>query len=155
MVKTSGPMCAVLVLDPRPSPYFLLLLFAWVFFWEIGGQNIPSDWNDTVEDGRVNAKTIPIRFGPGTAGVIIIGALLLTVVASGFLPLISPARLGALYVVASLLLGYFLLLRPSYRLYRFKDGSLARRLFDSASYYPLAQFALISVFLVADGLLVA
>ena len=155
VVKSSGPVCAVLVLDSRPSPYFLLLLFAWVFFWEIGGQNIPSDWNDTAEDGRVNAKTIPIRFGPSTAGVIIIGALALSVVASGFLPLISPARLGALYVLASLLLGYVLLLRPSYRLYRFKDGGLARRLFDSASYYPLAQFALISVFLLADGLLVA
>jgi 4-hydroxybenzoate polyprenyltransferase len=155
LVKTSGPIAAVLVLDPRPSPYFLWLLFAWVFFWEIGGQNIPSDWNDTVEDGRVNAKTIPIRFGTRTAGIIIVGALALTVVASGFLPLISPARLGLLYVLASLLLGYFLLLRPSYRLYRFKDGGLARRLFDTASYYPLAQFALISMFLLADGQLVA
>ena len=149
LVKTSGPIAAVLVLDPRPSPYFLLLLFAWLFFWEVGGQNIPSDWNDTLEDGRVDAKTIPIRFGPRTAGVIIIGALALSVVASGFLPLISPARLGTLYVLASLLLGYFLLLRPSYELYRFNNGGLARRLFDSASYYPLAQFALIAVFLVA------
>jgi 4-hydroxybenzoate polyprenyltransferase len=60
----------------------------------------------------VNAKTIPIRFGPRTAGVIIIGALALSVLASGFLPLISPARLGLLYVLASVLLGYFL---TSYR----------------------------------------
>ncbi len=153
LVKTSGPIAAVFVLDQRPSPYFLLLLFLWLFFWEIGGQNIPADWNDTAEDRRVDAKTIPIRFGFEKAGLIVVFALTLTVIASGFLPLISPARLGLLYVIASLLLGYFLLLRPGFQLYRFKEGSLAARLFDRASYYPLANFALISLFLVADKLL--
>ena len=137
LVKTCGPIAAVLVIDPRPAPYFLLLLFGWVFCWEIGGQNIPSDWNDTVEDQRVRAKTIPLRFGYKTAGRIIILALTLTVIASGLLPLISPARLGWPYGVASVLIGYVLLLRPSLRLYGSGEGELAARLFDSASYYPL------------------
>ncbi len=153
VVKTCGPIAAVFVLDPNPAPAFLLLLFAWLFFWEIGGQNIPADWNDTVEDRRVDAQTIPIRFGFEKAGLMVIIALILSVIASGFLPLVSPARLGLLYIVASLLLGYFLLLRPGYQLYRSSEGRLAARLFDRASYYPLAQFALISTFLVADKLL--
>ena len=153
LVKTSGPIAAVLALDARPDASLLLLLFLWLFFWEIGGQNIPADWNDTVEDRRVNAKTIPIRFGFEKAGLIVLIALALTVLASAFVPLISPARLGLLYVAASFVAGYFLLLRPGYALYKCSEGGLAARLFDRASYYPLAQLALVSTFLLADKLL--
>jgi 4-hydroxybenzoate polyprenyltransferase len=153
LVKTSGPIAAVFVLDPNPTPGFLLLMFAWLFFWEIGGQNIPADWNDTVEDRRVQAKTIPIRFGIERAGAIVLVALVLSVIASGFLPLISPAHLGVVYVLVSLVLGYVLLLRPGFQLYRSSEGRLAARLFDRASYYPLAQFALISTCLLAKRVL--
>jgi 4-hydroxybenzoate polyprenyltransferase len=150
MVKSSGPVAAVLVVDPRPAPAMLILLFAWVFFWEIGGQNIPSDWNDTAEDRRVDAKTIPICFGSEKAGRAIMVALALSVIASMFLPVISPASLGWRYAVISLLLGYGLLLRPAVRLLSLKEGRLAARLFDTASYYPLAQFAVIATFLLGD-----
>ncbi|MFN2119193.1 MAG: UbiA family prenyltransferase [Anaerolineales bacterium] len=150
LVKSSGPIAAVLVIDPRPAPGMLLLLFAWVFFWEIGGQNIPSDWNDTAEDKRVSAKTIPICFGCEKAGLVIMAALALSVAASVFLPVISPARLGWRYAVISLLLGYVLLLRPAVRLLLLKEGRLAARLFDMASFYPLAQFAVIATFLLGD-----
>jgi 4-hydroxybenzoate polyprenyltransferase len=147
-VKASGPIAAVFVVDSNPSPYFLLLLFSWLFLWEIGGQNIPADWNDAAEDKRVNAKTIPIRFGVEKAGLIVIAATALTVVASGFLPLISPAKLGLPYILISLLIGYALLVKPGFQLYKFKEGRYAARLFDNASYYPLAQLTLISVFLI-------
>jgi len=153
LVKTSGPLAAILVVDPRPSPFVLLLPIAWLFLWEIGGQNIPSDLNYTADDRTAGAKTIPIRFGSETAGIIIVAALALTVFASGFVPLISPARLGVLYGLLSVLLGCVLLLLPALRLYRRKEGALAARLFDSASYYPLAHFALISAFLAAEGLM--
>ena len=152
VVKTSGPIAAVFVVDHSPAPFSLLLLFAWLFLWEIGGQNIPSDWNDTVEDRRVNAKTVPIRFGFEIAGRLILTCLALSIVVSGFLPLVSPARLGLPYVAASLLVGYLLLLRPALRLHRSKDGRLAARLFDSASYYPLAQLSLVTLFLAAEFL---
>lgn len=152
LVKTSGPIAAILVVDPTPDLGRLLLMILWLFFWEIGGQNIPSDWNDTVEDDRVNARTIPLRFGLGNAGRFILAALTLTVLTSAFLPLISRGRLGLIYVSASLAVGYWLLLRPGMMLYRLRDGSLAARLFDSASYYPLAHLALISAFLAARAL---
>ena len=153
LVKSSGPIAAVFAVDSSPSPYLLIVIFAWVFFWEIGGQNVPADWNDTVEDRRVNAKTIPLRFGPEKASLIVITALALTVIASGFLPLISPAKLGSLYVLASWLIGYFLLLKPGFQLYKLRAGGQAARLFDKASYYPLSQFLLISIFLLANKVL--
>ena len=153
LVKTSGPIAAVLVVDHHPSPGPLLLVAAWVFFWEIGGQNVPSDWNYTDQDRRAGGKTIPIQLGVEAAGRIILAALALSVIASGFLPTISPAPLGIVYVVLSLLAAYLLLLRPAYRLYRSKAGPLAARLFDRASYYPVSHFVLISGWLALNKLL--
>lgn len=152
VVKTCGPIAAILVVDHNPSIPRLLLVFAWLFLWEIGGQNIPSDWNYTMEDAHAKAQSIPIRLGLRTAGIVIVAALTLSVIASGFLALITPARPGLLYTVISLGLGYFLLLRPSLDLRRFQAREFAARLFDRASYYPLSQFLLISAFLVADKL---
>jgi 4-hydroxybenzoate polyprenyltransferase len=147
LVKSSGPIAAIFAVDYHPSPNLLLLVFAWVFFWEIGGQNIPADWNDTVEDRRVNAKTIPIHFGFKKAGLIVVVALTITVLTSLFLPVVSPIRLGWPYLLTSLVVGIILLLRPGYQLYKqHQEGRLAARLFDNASYYPLAHLAIISAF---------
>jgi 4-hydroxybenzoate polyprenyltransferase len=146
LVKSSGPIAAVFVVDPSPAPSFLLLLFAWMLFWEIGGQNVPADWNDTVEDQRVGAKTIPIQFGFQKAGLVVLTALGLAVVTSLLLPSISPLPLGLPYLIVSTLAGYFLLLEPGWKLYKLQEGRLAARLFDKASYYPLAQLAIISLF---------
>ena len=147
LVKSSGPVAAVFVVDPHPSLSLLALILAWVFFWEIGGQNVPADWNDTVEDKRVNAKTIPLQLGTQRAGIIILLSLSLTVVISLFLPQISPLNLGWLYVLASAAVGAFLLLKPGYELYKQqREGRMAAKLFDHASYYPLAQLAIISIF---------
>jgi 4-hydroxybenzoate polyprenyltransferase len=147
LVKSSGPIAAIFTVDHRPSTYLLLLVFAWVFFWEIGGQNIPADWNDTLEDRRVNAKTIPIHFGFKRAGLIVVMALSLTVITSMFLPLVSPVQLGWSYLLASAVVGFLLLLKPGYELYKqHQEGRLAARLFDHASYYPLAQLAIMAIF---------
>ena len=148
LVKSSGPLAAVFVVDRSPSPYLLLLILAWVLFWEIGGQNVPADWNDTAEDRRVHAKTIPIRFGAEKAGQIVLITLGLTVVTSLLLPMISPIELRSLYLLASSAAGFILLLIPAYQLFRYREGRQAARLFDYASYYPLAQLAIISIFLI-------
>jgi 4-hydroxybenzoate polyprenyltransferase len=150
MVKTCGPIAAVFVVDHSPAFAPLLLIVGWLFFWEIGGQNIPADWNDTEEDSRVGAKTIPVRFGFRTAGRIVLACLSLTVLLSGLLPAVSPARLGWLYSAGAVMLGILLLLRPAYKLHRGTEGRLAARLFDNASYYPLANLVLISFFLISQ-----
>ncbi len=147
LVKSSGPIAAIFVVDASPDLVKVLLVLAWIFVWEIGGQNIPADWNDTVEDKRVNAKTIPLQLGTQTAGVIVLLSLALTVSISLLLPRISPLNLGWLYLIASAAVGIFLLLKPGYELFRRQEeGRMAARLFDSASYYPLAQLVIISIF---------
>lgn len=146
LVKSAGPIAAVYVVTPNPSLPLLLLLLAWLMFWEIGGQNIPADWNDIEEDRRVGAKTIPLTFGPQVAGTLVIVTLALAVITGLFLPLMSPLALGLPYLVASVAAGIFLLLLPGFQLYRSHEGRQAARLFDRASHYPLAQLAIITVF---------
>jgi 4-hydroxybenzoate polyprenyltransferase len=146
LVKSSGPIAAVFVVNPTPSLPLLLLQLAWLMLWEVGGQNIPADWNDVEEDARVKAKTIRLVFGPERAALIVVISLALSVIASLFLPLISPRPLGVPYLLATALAGGFLLLLPAIQLYRTKERLQAARLFDRASYYPLAQLVIIGVF---------
>ena len=148
LVKSSGPIAALYIVKIDHAPWLLPLVLAWVFFWEIGGQNIPADWNDTVEDKRVNAKTIPLHFGTQKAAMIVLLSLGLTVIISLLLPLVSPLSLGWPYLLVSVMLGFFLLLKPGYRLYQHQEGRLAGELFDKASYYPLAQLAIVTIFVI-------
>lgn len=147
LVKASGPIAAVFVVNANPPLHLLLLQLVWLIFWEIGGQNIPADWNDVAEDKRVHAKTIPLQFGTEKAGLIVIILLTLSVITSLFLPLVSPANLGLPYLLASLLVGYFLLLQPGFQLYQSKEKHRAAKLFDKASYYPLLQLVLVAFFI--------
>lgn len=147
VVKAAGPIAAIFAVDASPRADFLLLLFAWVFMWEVGGQNIPADWNDVAEDKRIGAKTIPARFGPNVAATVILVASSLTLVVGSFFPVFSPALSGMPFSIFGLIIGYFLLLRPAFYLWRTKDSRYAARLFDRASYYPLAMFFLIGFWL--------
>jgi 4-hydroxybenzoate polyprenyltransferase len=145
LVKASGPLAAIFVVQPNPPLQLILLQLAWMIFWEIGGQNIPADWNDVAEDRRVSAKTIPLLFGTKKAGLIVIISLTLAVITSFFLQLISPIRLGLPYLLASALAGFFLLIQPAIQLYYSRENNRAGRLFDKASYYPLTQLAIIAI----------
>lgn len=142
LVKTLGGVAAVLAVDPHPSPWFLLLLFLWLFSWEIGGQNVPADWHDVEEDQRLGAQTIVVRYGPEGAGAIILGALTLSVALSVLLLLVAPLRFSPTLVGLALAAGGYLLLLPGYRLYRTKDPAQAAALFNRASAYPLAMLSL-------------
>lgn len=147
LIKSSGPVAAIYVVDSHPSFHLVLLVLAWAFFWEIGGQNVPADWNDTTEDKRVNAKTIPLELGTSIASIVILFSLGLTVLISLILPKVSPLELSWLYIVMSLVAGIVLLLQPGYKLYKQQtDGRIAAKLFDKASYYPLAQLVIITAF---------
>ena len=52
IVKTSGGLRPSLRSTPHPSPVFLLLLFGMLFCWEVGGQNVPHDWEAIEHDTR-------------------------------------------------------------------------------------------------------
>lgn len=150
LVKSAGPIAAVFVVVPQPSWRWLLLLLAWLMCWEIGGQNIPADWNDVEEDRRVGAKTIPLIFGLRVAGLLVVASLTLTVILSLFLPRMSPLPLGVVYLLASGAAGFCLLLLPSIRLAWAHENRQAAKLFDRASLYPLAQLLIITVFVLMD-----
>lgn len=143
VVKTLGAVAAVFAVDPDPSCRFLVVLFLWIFFWEIGGQNIPNDWTDLAEDRHLKAKTVPVRFGPEGSARLIGASLLLAVGLSMALFLATPNRLGPLYLAGGLLAGTFLLLLPARRLSTGKSPEQAIALFNRASIYPLAMVVVV------------
>ena len=142
LVKTLGGVAAVYAVSPHPSRGLVLLLFLWLFCWEIGGQNIPADWHDLEEDQRLGAQTIPVYCGPEGAGAMVLGALALSVALSALLLWVAPLRFSPLLVGLALAAGGYLLLLPGYRLYRTKDPAQAAALFNRASAYPLAMLGL-------------
>lgn len=147
-VKTAGGIAAVLAVDPHPSLIFLLVLFLWLFFWEIGGQNIPNDLSDLEEDRLFQAKTIPVRFGAAWTHSIIFWSLVLAVALSGILLGVSRLGGGFASLAASLGAGVYLLILPGYRLFKAEERSQALVLFNRASYYPLALLMVNSLSLV-------
>jgi 4-hydroxybenzoate polyprenyltransferase len=123
----------------------LALLFSLLFFWEIGGQNIPNDLADVDEDRRMNAKTIPIQWGYQVANVLIVGTIILTLAMNAAILYISWTISNLFYILVSMAVGCFLLLLPALRLYRNRKRSDAMSLFNKASYYPLALLVLVLI----------
>ena len=135
-VKTSGAIAAVFAVDPHPSGVYLIILFLLLFFWEIGGQNIPNDWADFEEDKRFKALTIPVRYGLGAARIIVMVTLILALCLNGVIFKFSQTDFAIFYIIISLAVGCYLLLLPAMKLYQTRKGSEAMALFNKASYYP-------------------
>jgi 4-hydroxybenzoate polyprenyltransferase len=133
VVKTCGPVAAIFAVDPAPPLNLLITIFFWLFFWEIGGQNIPNDWAEIDEDRLSKAKNILVRYGPSFASTMVLGSLLLTVAISY---LLFRHRMGLASAVTVVFSGIFLLLPPAFDLFRKKSRSHALVLFNRASYYP-------------------
>lgn len=145
VVKTSGGIAAVFAVDPHPSPSFLIVLFLWLFFWEIGGQNVPNEWTEMKVDERIGAKTLPVRFGPERTSMIILAALMLTIVINVILFRLASGSFELPFVVASFMAGVYLLMVPAFQLYKTKQPGHALVLFNRASFYPLAMLVLITI----------
>ena len=144
-VKTSGAIAAVFAVDPSPSGMYLMFLFLLLFFWEIGGQNIPNDWSDYDEDHQMNAKTIPIRWGLPIANNIILITISLTLGMSAIIFYFSQVNYGLSFVVLSLAGGGYLLLLPALNLNKTRQRAQAMALFNKASYYPLALLVIVLI----------
>lgn len=144
-VKTSGAIAAVYAVDPNPAGGYLIFLFLLLFFWEIGGQNVPNDWSDYDEDREMKAKTIPIRWGLAVANGIILATIGLTLGMSAIVFYFSRVSYGLMFVVLSLAAGVYLLLLPALKLNKSRHQSDAMALFNKASYYPLALLMIVLV----------
>jgi 4-hydroxybenzoate polyprenyltransferase len=147
-VKTSGAMAAVFAVDPHPSAAFVAALFLWLFFWEIGGQNIPADWADIEADRQLRAQTVPVRFGPAGASMIVLTTLATALVMNLVLIHFSGIGFDLPFALAALAVGAGLMLPPAVRLFRTRRRSHAMTLFNRASYYPLAMLGLMVVKLI-------
>jgi 4-hydroxybenzoate polyprenyltransferase len=141
IVKTCGPVAAIFAVDSTPSLSLLATLFLWLFFWEVGGQNIPNDWAEIDEDRLLKAKTVLVSYGPSVASAMVLGSLSLTATISFIL---FWQRLGLASAVAALLAGVFLLLPPAFNLFRKRSRSHALVLFNRASYYPLSLLFIVT-----------
>jgi 4-hydroxybenzoate polyprenyltransferase len=148
VVKTSGAVAAVFAVDPEPSVVFVVLLFLWLFFWEVGGQNVPNDWSDVEEDKALGAKTIPLCYGTRCAMWVIVACLAITVAISVVVLQFSSIGGDFVNLAAFLAVGVYLLLIPAYHLFRRRGRLEAYELFNKASYYPLACLAVVVITLV-------
>ncbi len=144
-VKTLGALAAAFAVTPDPPLSFLIVLFVWLFAWEIGGQNIPNDWTDMVEDRHFGAQTIPVRLGSSRAATLSVGFLAAALILNLLLLWISPLTFNALFLIAAVLINFFLLLQPAMRLAELQERRYAMDLFNRASYYPLANLVLVLV----------
>ena len=144
IVKTLGGLAAIFAVDASPEPGLLLLIFFWLFFWEIGGQNVPADWHDIQEDINMQARTVPVSLGPKIASAIILSALCTSLLLGGVLFKIAPLQLNVPLYWATILVGIYLLILPAFRLFQTRNRNEASALFNRASYYPciLLIFAL-------------
>ncbi len=144
-VKTAGPVAAVFAVDASPAAAPLALLFAWLFLWEVGGQNIPADWYDVAEDRELGFRTLPARLSPLLAAGIAFASLAGAVALSLFLfRRVSTAGL-ILYPAGAVAAGFFLLLLPAGRLLRSRGKAQAQSLFNLASCYPAAMLGTVAL----------
>lgn len=122
----------------------LFILFAvWTFIWEIGGRNIPNDFNDIDEDAPLGTKTIPVVFGERRAAQVVFVALSLTFVASILLVLFSD--FSWVFKAAVPLLGIFLLLIPGFRLLKDPRPQVSVKLYNRSALYPLVMLLILMI----------
>lgn len=144
-VKTSGAIAAVFAVDPNPSGAYLILLFLLLFFWEIGGQNIPNDWVDIEEDKQFKALTIPVCYGLQASRVIVLVTLVLALGLNLVVFYYSQVDFLIIYVIISFTAGGYLLLQPAVKLSQTLKASDALALFNKASYYPPALLVIVLI----------
>jgi 4-hydroxybenzoate polyprenyltransferase len=137
-----NPVCMIIFIA---SASFLIGLFLWLFFWEIGGQNIPADWTDIEEDRSLQARTIPVRFGPARASSIVFVSLVLTLLMNVVLLQLARVTFELPFVVISFVVGFYFLLIPAHRLYKTRERMYASVLFNRASYYPIALLGVVTI----------
>ena len=149
VVKTLGPVAAVLAVDPGAPGWFLGLVFATVFAWEIGGQNIPADWFDLELDKSQQARTMPLVLGTHRAARLSLGCLATATACLAVLLWAAPAGLPAAFVLAGTLGAAWLLVLPAWRLRQGPSRERAAALFNRASYLPVTMLGLVLAWFVA------
>ncbi len=119
----------------------LWFFVAWTFLWEIGGRNVPNDFNDIDEDKALGVKTIPVVLGPKVASRVVLVALMLSYALS--FPLFMLTQMSAFFIVAAAAVGLYLLLIPAWGLWRDPRPEISQRLYNRSAVYPLVLLVLL------------
>ena len=135
-----GAVAAVFAVDPNPSPVFLAILFLCLFFWEIGGQNVPNDWADIAEDRRFGGQTIPICLGLNISREIILGSILVSLALVGTLFHLVEGSNAPLFGAVAVSAATWLMLPKALNLYFEGAHDQAMGLFNRASLFPSVLF---------------
>lgn len=126
---------------PQKATFTFALFIIWTFLWEIGGRNLPNDFNDLEEDRQLKIKTIPVVFGPQRAAQIIFFVLILTYLVS--IPLLLTAKLPLIFALATFLLGVYLLILPAYRLLKNPTSQMSVKLYNRSALYPVSMLLIL------------
>jgi len=144
MAVTLGALSGWLVVAPAPLNTVTFLLFgAWTYLWEIGGRNVPNDFNDVDEDAALGVKTIPVVLGKARAGKIVFWALLASFLVS--LPLLVLTGMPPVFIGGEVLISIYLLLIPGYALMRDPRPEISRKLYNKSAIFPLVLLLLLMV----------
>lgn len=136
-----GALAGWVAMTPQVRVPEMLVLFLWMFAWEIGGRNIVNDFADVEEDQRLGIKTVPLMYGPRAAAHLTIWFLLLTNLAALALQPISGLSIP--YLLGTAAVGVGLLLWPGVALLRSPTPRMAMALFNRASFYPPAVLTIL------------
>ncbi len=145
IVKASGGVAGVLAVDSNPSMAFVGILILWLASWEVGGQNIANDIVDMDNDSKVQARTTLTVKGLKDAVFYLVVASGMTFLAGLAIYAVSGKGVGWLYPVGAACLGWYLIIRPAKVLYMEPVPVTAARLFNRASYLPVAFLILTAV----------
>ncbi len=143
VVKTIGSLAATFAVDNHPPIGYLICLFLFIFFWEIGAQNIPNDWSDIEEDRRIGAKTFPVVFGIERSAVVVFVSCCAALMFQTLTLTSSRAAFPAVVKVLCTLAGFSFVLMPAARLLLRRRPSDAMALFNSGSWYPLTLLLIV------------
>lgn len=130
----------------RSGGLTLILFAAWSFVWEVGGRNIPNDFNDVEEDRPLGTKTIPSVLGERTASRVVLVLLTATTVLSVMLVLWATWASSTQFmaVLAGIVvLDVYMLLLPALGLFKEPTVSSSVRLYNRSALYPLALLAVL------------
>ena len=119
----------------------LALFIVWTFVWEIGGRNIPNDFNDVEEDKPLGIQTIPVVLGPQKAAQIVFGTLLATFALS--ILLIMTTEFSPIFFAAIPVIGAYVLLVPAYDLFKDPTPKTSMKLYNRSAIYPLLLLAVL------------
>lgn len=144
---TLGALAGWLAVAP-PNLSTFLLFGLWTYLWEIGGRNVPNDFNDVDEDTALGVKTIPVVLGRERAGKIVFWTLLASFLAS--LPLMMATIRSPIFIAVASITSLFLLLAPGFALMRDPRPEISRKLYNKAAVFQLVLL----LFLIANLLLV-